>query len=154
MLDIIRHMAMVPSLLAVLCALQPCCRKLSKIASVFGKSSRDARAAAARVIGAPCSRSSRTIDTCPRIAAEARADPKSSGGGEGREGVEVHIRRIVSTWSRSPSQLAASRDLLRASGSDRLGEGLRERLDKDSGVWVDDDMVVTTGGNEILKPWT
>ena len=102
-LDIMRHMIMVPSLHVAFCRLQPCCRKLSKIASVFGLSSRVARIAAARVIGAPWSRSSRTTDTCPYEAAEARADPKSSRGGGGREGVEVHVWRIVSTWSKSPS---------------------------------------------------
>ena len=106
--------------------------------------------AAVPVIGAPWSRSSRTTDTCPDIAADVRADAKSSGVGGGREGVEVHVRRIVAAWSKTPSQVAALRDLSRASGSDGLGEGPRERLHRDSAVWVDDDMLVTTGNIAAL----
>lgn len=86
------------------------------------------------------------------MTAEFKADDKLSGVGEGIEDVEVHVRRIASTRSRSPSILAASRDFLRADGSNRSGEGLRERLRRDSAGWVDDDMLVTTGGNEMLKP--
>ena len=140
--DIVRHMVRVPSLHAEVCGLQPCCRKVLKTASGFGLSLRVVMSAAALVIGAPWSRSSRTIDTCPHIAAEERTFPKSFGGGGGREGVEVHARRIVSTWSRSPSQTAASRDLLRVSGSVGSGEELRERLDKVSGVGVNVDMII------------
>ena len=79
-------------------------------------------------------------------------DPKTSEVGGGREGVEVHVRRIVSAWSKSPSQVVASRDLSRASGSDGMGEGPRESLERESGVWMEDDMVVISGGCEMLKP--
>ena len=145
---------MVSSLPVVLCVLQPCCRKLSKIARVvaFGLPSRDAQVAVVSVIGAPRSRSSRTIDRYPRDTAETKAKDKSSGVREGIEDVEVHIWRILFTWSRSPSILAASRDFLRVDGLIGSGEGLREHLDRDSPVWVDDNMPVTIGANEILKP--
>ena len=106
--------------------------------------------AAAPVIGAPWSRSSRITDTCPDIAADVRADAKSSGVGRERVGVEVHVRRIVSAWSKSPSQVAALKGLLKASGSDGLGKGPRDRLHRDSAVWVDDDMLVTTGNIAAL----
>ena len=72
-------------------------------------------------------------------------DPKTSEVGGGREGVEVHVRRIASAWSKSPFQVVALRDLLRASGSVGMGEGPRESLDRESGVWMEDDMLVITG---------
>ena len=105
-----------------------------KTASGFGLSLRVVLSAAAQVVGAPWSRSSRKFDTCPHIAAQVRTFPKSFRGGGGREGVEVHVWRIVSTQSRSPSQIAASWDLLRVSGSAGFDEELRERLDKVSRV--------------------
>ena len=62
-------MGSVPTLPAGLCALQPCCRRLSTIASVFSLSSRVAKVAVAWVIGAPWSRSSCTTDRYPSTTA-------------------------------------------------------------------------------------
>ena len=62
------------------------------------------------------------------MTAEFKAD------GEGIEDVEVHVWRIASTLPKSPSILAALRDVLRADGSNGSGEGLGERLGGESAV--------------------
>ena len=88
---------MCPNLVSALCGLQPCCSKISKMASEFGVSSRVAKMAVVLVISALWARRSRMMGRFPFKTVEVRANDSSFGVGEGREVDEVHVRRIVST---------------------------------------------------------